>query len=141
MLAIASMPAVALEVYQWTDENGVVHFSQVAPENDIASVKTHEILGQEELGSEPAANEEDDPYGFKAHREEMDALWAEREERRKAARESEPPQPTTQVIVVREEPVYPYVYPAYGYRPPYRPGRPPLRPRPPIAKPVPYKRP
>lgn len=150
LLALGSAPAVALEIYQWTDEDGVVHFSQVAPENEQDRVTTLDVLGQEELGSDAAVSEDDDPFGYKAHREEMDALWADIEKRRESARERQATEPAPQIVYVREEASYPYIYPGYGYRPPHRPpGRPPHRPRPPrpeepdvvVPRPATLKRP
>ena len=140
-VAIFATPVVALEVYQWTDENGVIHFSQFAPGDHIDSVETLDVLGEEELGNGLGVSEDDDPYGYKAHREAMDDLWADMEERREAGRQRQAATPSTQIVYVREEAEYPYVYPGYGLRPPNRPVRPPHRPDPPVVKPVPYKRP
>ncbi len=131
LLAMASMSTAAMEVYRWTDEDGVVHFSQVAPGSSAEGVRTLDVMGEDEMDSHPGAENDDDPFGYKAHREEMDALWADIEKRREAARQSQAAEPVTQIVYVREEAAYPYIYPGYGYRPPHRPGRPPHRPRPP----------
>jgi hypothetical protein len=141
-LVVCATPVLAIEVYQWTDEDGVVHFSQVAPEDHIESVKTLEVMGEEEMGNGLGISEDDDPYGYKAHREEMDALWAEREARREAARQRQAAAaPSTQIVYVQQETPYPYIYPGYGYRPPHKPERPPHRPEHPVVKPSTLKRP
>lgn len=142
---VLSAPAVAVEVYQWTDENGVVHYSQFAPGDEAHEVETVRLEGGEAGDHGIGISEADDPEGYKAHREEMDALWANMEARREAERERQEQAPTTEVVYYPYETYddYPYFYPGLGLRPPSRPERPPLRPTPhpqPLPS-VPFKRP
>ena len=139
----------ATEVYQWTDENGVVHFSQWAPETDQQDLAVVEVDGGEGAENGLGISEEDDPEGYRINRESMDALWAERKARREAERERQERAARTEFVYLRPETEYAYQYPfflpGYGNRPPHRPGRPP-KPTPlPIPDPLPptatWKRP
>lgn len=143
--------AQTVEVFQWTDEDGVVHFSQWAPEEDVSGVETFSVDSRGAAENGIGISEADDPEGWQAHREEMDALWAEMDARREADRERRANQPTTEVVYVYDQPSYGYPFFFNGFRPDrpiHRPGRPPMRPKPPIEEPkpapvrsVPYRRP
>ena len=140
----------ASEIYQWTDENGVVHYSQWAPEEDVGEVQTVRVEGgngNNGLG----ISEQDDPEGYRAHQEEMDALWTGIEERREAARSQPEAQPVTEYIYVGndwgyEDAIWP-VYRPWPQPPNHRPRPPRPRPhddvpyRPPGTQSVPYRRP
>lgn len=125
--ALSAAPVAAVEVYQWTDENGVVHFSQWAPDEQVADVATIDVddAGDNGLG----ISEEDDPDGYQAHREEMAALWSQIEDRRAAAQSRPDPLPATEVIFVGSEPGYEVFDWDDGFRrgPPWLPD---FRPRP-----------
>lgn len=149
-LCTAALPApgTALEVYQWTDENGVIHFSQWAPAEDVENVETVTVGGGGEGDNGIGISEADDPEGYKAHREEMDALWAEIEARREAERRRQSSGPTSEIVYLPSEPGYgfPFFFPGHGLRPPFKPHRPrpPMEeeePQMPPVKAVPYKRP
>lgn len=117
--ALSVAPVAAVEVYQWTDENGVVHFSQWAPDEQIDDVAT---LSVEDTGDNGLGiSEEDDPDGYQAHREEMAALWTEIEQRREQSRSRQESEPGTEIIYVGAEPnvAVPYFVP--GFRPFPRP--------------------
>lgn len=141
---LVALPGMAIELYQWTDEDGVVHFSQWAPGEEVENVETVSVEGGGETDNGLGISEADDPEGYQAHREGMDALWAELEARREEERQRQRSAPTRDVVYYPSEPGYgyPYVYPGYGLRPPHRPDRPPNRPKSP-AEPetLPYKRP
>lgn len=126
--ALSGAPVAAVEVYQWTDENGVVHFSQWAPGGHVDDVETVSVDGE---GGDNGLgiSEEDDPDGYQAHRQEMDALWSAIEERREASRSRQDSAPSTEIIYVGAEPSYAVPYFAPGYRPYPRP-RPGPKPRP-----------
>ena len=128
-----ALPLQALEVYQWTDEDGVVHFSQWAPEGRHHEVETVSLEGTGEASNGLGISEEDDPEGYRAHREQMAALRAEMQARRESERERREQAAQTEVVYLQQENPYPYVYPPYGYRPPYKPDRPP----PPRPQPLP----
>lgn len=139
-----SVPCLALEVYQWTDENGVVHFSQWAPGDEVENVETVSVKGGGRQDNGIGISEADDPEGYKAHREEMAALWARIEARKEAERRA----PSTEIVYLPSEPYYEYPFfgPGFGLRPPFRPDRPPHRPKPPpepeqALPSVPFKRP
>lgn len=139
-------PVQAEEIYHWVDENGVQVFSQEPPPSTVNDSKTLDlgdgVLSQDGIG----ISEEDDPEGYQAHREEMDALWADIEARREARRMQQGASPSPEVIYhyVEEYDDYPYLYPGNGLRPPHRPGqRPPgmERPTPHPSPPATLKRP
>lgn len=132
MLACLAQSAAAVEVYQWTDENGVVHFSQWAPEGQGENVETVFVEGEEGAANGLGISEEDDPEGYAAHREQMAALRSDMEARREAEQERREQASRAQVVYLPPENTT-YFYPGYGYRPPNRPanrppGRPPNRP-------------
>lgn len=126
-------PLGAVEVYQWTDENGVVHFSQWSPGEQVEEVATVHVDGGEAGNNGLGISEADDPEGYRAHREEMDALWSEIEERREAAHERSLAGPDTEIIYVDSGPDYaiPYYPPRFRPHPGTHPGsKPSPRPRP-----------
>ncbi|MDX1556555.1 MAG: DUF4124 domain-containing protein, partial [Xanthomonadales bacterium] len=133
LLAVTSLCAQAVEVYQWTDENGVVHFSQWAPGDTVEEFETVRVSDGSAPDNGIGISEADDPEGYQAHREEMDALWADIEAKREADRDRQASQPSTQIVYVYDDDEYgyPFFYNGYYKRPPFnRPGRPPMRPRP-----------
>ncbi len=141
-LSLAPRPANAVEVYQWTDENGVVHFSQWAPTEPEKDVSTLEVDGSQPPGYDP----EQDLYNVEANQKYMESLWSDREKRQEESRKQQAasgPQIIQQTITP-EYGAWP-LYPGYGMGPPLRPDRPekPVRPEQPIEPPgtlVPRKR-
>jgi len=144
-LALSLLPwsLAATEVYQWTDANGVVHFSQwapTAPEKDVSKLDVD--------GSQPAGyNPEEDLYNVDANQKSMESLRSDMDARREAGK-SQPPQTMQQVIQQTLTPEYGTwpIYPGSGQlpsnRPPLRPDR-PVKPEQPIEPPstwVPKKR-
>lgn len=129
---LAAWPALAVEVFRWTDENGVIHFSQWAPEEGVRGVRTVRVVDGGEKDNGIGVSESDDPEGYRAHRAEMDALWAEIELRREAERERQARAPATEIVYLPAEQFYgyPYFFPGHGLRPPFKPDQPPHRPRP-----------
>jgi len=134
-LSLAPWPVNAVEVYQWTDENGVVHFSQWAPtdpeEKDVSKL---EVDGSPPPGYDPEA----DLYNIKGNQEYMESLWSDLEKRQEESRNRQAasgPQIIQQTIM-HEYGAWP-VYPAYGLRPPLKPDRPekPVRPEQPLEPP------
>jgi hypothetical protein len=120
----------ASEIYRWTDEDGVVHFSDTRPTR-IEDVTVLRVNVQNPPGYDPT----EDPYSIRNQAQRTNALWTGleklREERRDKRREEEQrhPQP------VRYYDPYTNYY-AYRYYPPYQPSRPPLRPSRPIIRQV-----
>jgi hypothetical protein len=148
LAGLMAVPALAVEVYQWTDEAGVVHFSQWAPEDDVEGVETVSVAGGESDNG-IGVSEQDDPDGYRAHREEMDALWADIDARREAARTPPEPPPGPEIIYVNSEPDYAVPYYPPLLRPYPRPPGPKPWPRPrsggeepdPPANSLPFKKP
>jgi Domain of unknown function (DUF4124) len=131
-LSLAPLQAAAVEVYQWTDENGVVHFSQWAPTEPEKDVSTLEVDGSPPPGYDPEA----DLYNVEANKKAMESLRSDREKRQEENRERQAasgPQIIQQTITP-EYGAWP-VYPGYGQRPPLRPDR-PAKPERPVEKPV-----
>lgn len=127
MFLLAVSPAPAIEVYQWVDANGVVHFSQNAPPGNVQGVEIRTLENDPPADYDP----EQDIYGVQAQAESMAQLRAEMKKKRER-RQNAPQQP----LPLDQQPVQP-AYPFYG-RPPYYPGmRPPLKPGPPV-RPEPY---
>lgn len=124
------------EVFHWVDENGVVHFSQWAPD-DVANISTVVVSGDNPPGYDPL----EDPYSVRNQAERVNKTWQaleerkeERLEKKREARQSPGNYPAP--------PYYdPYAYrsPYAFYGPIYRPIRPPQQ-RPPHVRP-PHVRP
>jgi hypothetical protein len=133
-LSLAPWPLSAVEVYQWTDENGVVHFSQWAPTEPGKDVSTLVLDGN----PPPGYNPEEDLYNVEANQKYMEALWSDLDARREAGKnQSGAGEQVIQQTVAPEYGVWP-MYP-YGQfpsnRPPHRPDR-PVRPEQPIEMPT-----
>jgi hypothetical protein len=123
---------LAIEVYQWVDEDGVVHFSQSVPPGNVSGVETRTLEDTTPHDYDP----DDDLYGVKAQAERMAQLREAMDARREAGRERQQ-EAARQPVVQYPQPVQ-YGYPWLG-RPPYfgKPRPPPLRPGPPIPEPYP----
>ena len=121
-LLLASATVGASEIYRWTDEDGVVHFSDTAPGDTVESVTLY-VRDTNPPDYDPDA----DPYSVRNQAERTSAYWAEfekaRDEREAARREQ-------QERAQRYEPRYDhyryYYGPAYLPHPvhfrPHRPG-------------------
>lgn len=132
ILSLAPRPVNAVEVYQWTDENGVVHFSQWAPTAPEKDVTTLEVDGSPPPGYDP----EEDRYNVEANQKYMESLRSDLD----ARREAEKNQSAAAAQQIIQQPVTPEygtwpVYPGYGLRPPLRPER-PVKPERPVEEPV-----
>jgi len=79
MALLASQNAMALKVYQWTDEEGVVHFSDTPPQDD-ASPAINEI----ELFNYAGDDADSDEYSIVNQLERMTAWRRQAEEDRRA---------------------------------------------------------
>ena len=121
----------ATEVYRWVDENGVVHFSQTAPNKPGEEVDKLALQDTRPSDYDP----DQDIYGVAAQAERMKALREDMEEKRQASLERQ--------REAAKQPVVPYRQPErYGYPVFWDAGpRPPLRPVPPIALPGPVNPP
>lgn len=86
-------PAAAQEIYRWTDEDGVVHFSDTAPGAKSGTVSTVTIEDTRSSDYDPEA----DLYNVAAQAERMQALRDEMQKKRDARedrqRSAPPPQP------------------------------------------------
>ena len=124
---LLAAPAVATEVYRWVDENGVTHFSQMAPDG-VTGVRQQTLPDTRPSDYDP----ERDLYNVEAQAERMQQLRDERKEKRQAARLERERQAERQQLMQYQNRHH------YGY-PYYRPGwvnpYPPLRPTPPVARP------
>lgn len=123
-LCLAPRPVSAVEVYQWTDDNGVVHFSQMPPTEPEKDVSTLNVDGNPPAGYDPEA----DIYNVEANQKSMESLWSDLDARREAGNNQPAAEP--QVMQQTSYPeyggVWPY-FPGSGTRPPNRPDR-PVRP-------------
>ena len=135
LAALACQAAHATEIYRWTDENGVVHFSQTPPPTADSEVSRLALSDAQPADYDP----ENDIYGVAEQQERMKALREEREKKRqeRLARQA---QPASQAVIPYRERDY-FTYPIYGYpgyqpRPPYRPNPPGQRPRPQPGEPI-----
>ena len=86
LLSACAASANASEIYQWTDEDGVVHFSDMRP-GDGAVVTTLRFQDANPPDYDPI----DDPYSIRKQAERINATWTElekaREERQEKRRE------------------------------------------------------
>lgn len=135
LAALACQGVYATEIYRWTDENGVVHFSQTPPPAAQAEVSRLALRDTRPADYDPEA----DIYGVAEQQERMQALREEREKKREE-RLSRQSRAASQPVVVypeRDYLNYPiYRYPGYQPRPPYRPNPPGQRPRPQPGDPI-----
>lgn len=58
-LACAAAAAHAADVYKWTDQEGIVHYSDTEPPPQVKSERIH-MLGTAKKGAEAAANDADE---------------------------------------------------------------------------------
>ena len=129
--------ARAPDIFHWTDENGVVHFSQWAPDN-VANISTLVVSGGNPTGYDPLQ----DPYSVRNQAERVKATWKaleeRKEERLKRKRET---QKAFAAYDPAQRPYDPYAHSSLFafYSPIYRPVRPPYF-RPPHVRP-PHVRP
>lgn len=128
--------AFATEVFSWTDADGVVHFSQWAPD-EIVDIRTLTVHSTNPPGYEP----NEDPYSIRNQAARTNETWKALEERREARLEKRREESQ------RNDPYMPspydyyaanryYASPGYYYPPIYRPIRPPMRPA--VHRPKPY---
>ncbi len=135
LLAMITSPKVAAaEIYHWVDENGVPHYSQVRPEDDIPNVSMQKL-------EDTTPEQVDDVYNLEAHEKRMTAWREERDQERKDARERKR-KIAEQQPIKHSEPYRDYSrsfwYPPIYNRPPYRPPhKPPPRPGQPGVLPSP----
>jgi hypothetical protein len=119
---ICANPALADQMFTWTDEAGVVHFSQWAP-NHTVGVTTLKTASSNAADYDPGS----DPYSIQNQAARMNETWSKIEqrkaERRKRREEAEE-------RMARLQPPS-YYYPTYY---PYRYYRPIVRP--PIHRPI-----
>jgi hypothetical protein len=122
---ICASPSLAGEVFKWTDDEGVVHFSQWAPKH-TAGVTRLTTASSNAVDYDP----ESDPYSIQNQAVRMNETWSKLEarkaERRKRREEAE------ERMARMQPPTYDYPSYPYNYWPIYRP---PLH-RPPIHRPV-----
>jgi hypothetical protein len=122
MVGFISPSLYSFDVYHWVDEDGVSHYSQVAPTSEIPDVSKQTLEDTTPTDFDPEA----DLYGVKENARQMEALRAEMDERREAGRERQQ-QFARQVVPQYQEPER-YYSGAIGY---------PIRPYPPIHNPRP----
>ncbi len=86
LVLLSAGTANSSEIYQWTNEDGVVHFSDTTPENG-AVVTTLRIQATNPPDYDPI----DDPYSIRNQAERTNSTWTEleraREERQEKRRE------------------------------------------------------
>lgn len=134
-LLLGNSTAVATEVYRWVDEDGVSHFSQNPPPEDVDGVKKMTL----EDTTPPDYDPDEDRYNVAEQEKRMASIRDDMQEKRDAERERRRKAAAQQPAIQYQQP-YPYGYSSF-LRPGY-PGYPvqplpPLRPQPPIA--VPYQ--
>lgn len=118
---ICANPALADQMFTWTDEAGVVHFSQWAP-NHTAGVTTLKTASSNAADYDPGS----DPYSIQNQAARMNETWSKIEERRAERRKR---REEAEERTARLQPPT-YYYPDY----PYNYYRPIVRP--PIHRPV-----
>ena len=132
---LASPAAMAAKVFQWTDEEGVMHFSDTPPQNDASS-----DISEFELANYDGENADSDKYSIVNQLEQMTAWRRQTEEDQRALKKLqleeerlalEERQSTQSVSDSNTNTYYPQVsyYPYPVYFPAYKPwhGRHPPR--------------
>lgn len=132
--------AIAADVFTWKDDEGIVHFSQWAPD-EIGDIKRLTVHSTNPPGYEP----EDDPYSIRNQAARTNETWTDLQERKEARLEKQREESQWSSPYDRSQYDYYaanryYESPGYFYAPIYRPIRPPIRPplRPPVHRPKPY---
>ena len=133
---VSCLPAHADEVFRWVDDEGVVHFSQWAPE-DVEDVSTLVLNARNPDGYKPS----EDPYSISKQAERTSETWkaleSRREDRRTKRLEAE--EREREASERYDYQPYPYYSPPYFSGPIHRPIRPPgHKPRPPHVRPPIY---
>jgi hypothetical protein len=133
LACLATPPVLAIEVFRWVDENGVIHFSQSAPPANTGNVETM-IL---EDSTPPGFDPDEDIFNVAAQAEQMALRREQMAERREQARLRNAQQPAP--VQYAPAPIYDaplYWGNSFFPRPPHQP-QPPMRPEPPIINPYP----
>lgn len=123
-------PVAAQEIYRWTDENGVIHFSDTAAGANADGVSTVTIEDTRPSDYDPEA----DLYNVAAQAERMQALRDEMQMKREARQERQRSAPPQQPVEVTRSvgyglPPWDWDRPGYGRPPkPELPIEPPERP-------------
>jgi len=120
---ICANPSLADQMFTWTDEAGVAHFSQWAP-NHTAGVTTLKTASSNAADYDPGP----DPYSIQNQAARMNETWSKLEERKAERRKRR--EEAEERMARLQPPTYYYPYPSYPY-PYYRPIV-----RPPFYRPV-----
>lgn len=126
---ICTNSPLAGEVFTWTDDEGVVHYSQWAPK-DTAVVMTLNTVSRNPVDYDPGS----DPYSIQNQAARVNETWSKIEERNaelRKRREEEEERLARMQPPVYNYPDYPYnYYRSPVWRPIYRPVRPvhPIQP-------------
>ena len=128
--------ARAADVFRWVDENGVVHFSQWAPD-DVHNITTVTVSSGNPRDYDPT----DDPYSVRNQAARINETWQAIEEKIAERREKkrEKKEETARYAVLEYHEPYHYYASSFLHGPIYRPVRPPGH-RPPYIRP-PHVRP
>ncbi len=118
---ICANPSLADEVFRWTDDEGVVHFSQWAPKH-TSGVTTLNTASSNAADYDP----ESDPYSIQNQAVRMNETWSKIEERKAERRKRR--EEAEERMARLQPPTYDYPTYSYSY---YRPIV-----RPPIFRPV-----
>ena len=89
LLSVWTTTATASEIYQWMDEDGVVHFSDTRPA-DGAVVTTLRVQATNPPDYDPV----DDPYSIRNQAERTNSTWTELEKAREERQENHPENPS-----------------------------------------------
>jgi len=110
LLSACAASANASEIYQWTDEDGVLHFSDTVP-GDGAVVTTLRVQASNPRDYDPL----EDPYSIRNQAERTNATWAELEKAREAREEKrrEEAERSSRYAPVPYDPYLYYSRPAY----------------------------
>ena len=118
MLCFSIGAAGATEIYSWTDENGVVHYSDTKPA-DNSAIETLHLNRTNPPDYDPA----DDPYSIANQAKRTNERYAEVEKAREERAEEH------EELAARQPLYLPAYYDPYRYYGPgfiYRPSRPPV---------------
>jgi hypothetical protein len=135
LVLFSSMVFAATKVYKTVDENGVVSFSDISPEQgDVEILKINAATPQPDV---------DQQANLDAMRETTDKMATDRREREKHRAELKEIAAEKKAAIT-PQPIYTNYYPVYpgNYLNPGRPrpvhpiARPPLRPHPELYKPM-----
>ena len=131
---VLGSPSVAIEVFKWVDEDGVVHFSDEKPPEAKPDLSSIYIASSNPSGYDPA----EDYYSIRNQAARTNAAYKEVEKRREARAEKRA-EAAERAREQRRQAAFSYREPVRTYISPFALFGHPFRRHPPFNRPHPFK--